>query len=184
MVSRNLVDRTDDEGTRHRGLYPLLESVLGENSQDSENSDTRFSAFTDGCSRIRTQFSEAFNLLRQKAPGAESGPLSRPVEALRPTDAKQPKLQNELTKQVEEHCRVRDITGRFNLLRPGDRRRTAFQNRVASTAARLTTIPTHTTEMPQQLFPSLAAFLLGALDPLLENLIWLRIRDTHLRADV
>ena len=47
-VSRNLIDRTDDEGTRHGGLYPLLESALGANSQDPENAETRFSAFADG----------------------------------------------------------------------------------------------------------------------------------------
>ena len=49
------------------------------------------------------------------------GPLSRPVEALRLTDAKQQKLKNEVAKQIEEH-RVRDITDRFNELRPVDRR--------------------------------------------------------------
>ena len=183
MVSRNLIDRTDEEGNRYGGLYPLLEPVVGANSQDPENADTRFSAFTDGRSQIGTQYGGALNLLRQKAPGEAPGPLSRPVDALRPADKRQPKLQNELTKQVEEH-RVRDITGRFNQLHPGARRRTAFQNRVASTAAFLTTIPTHATEVPRQLFPSLAALLLGAHDPHLENLIGSRIGDTNLRVDV
>ena len=37
-----------------------------------------------------------------------------------------------------------------------------FKNRIASTAACLTTIPAHATEVPRQLFPSLAALLLGA----------------------
>ena len=54
-VSRNPIGRTDEEGNRHEGLYPLLETGLGANSQDSENTDTRFSAFTDGRSRIGTQ---------------------------------------------------------------------------------------------------------------------------------
>ena len=87
MVPRNLIGRTDEEENRHEGLYPLLESVLGANSQNPENAETRFSAFTDGRSQIGTQFGEAFHLLRQKAPEAP-GPLSRPVDALRPTDAK------------------------------------------------------------------------------------------------
>ena len=113
-VSRTLNDRTDDERTRHGG-----QSALGEYSQDLVHSDTRFSVFTDGRSRIGKQFSGAFNLLRQKATGAASGPNSIPVEALCPKDTKQPKLQNELTKQAEEN-RVRDITGRFSQLRPGD----------------------------------------------------------------
>lgn len=88
MVTRNLIDRTDKEGNRHEDLYPLLESVLGANSQDPENADTRFSAFTDGRSEIGTQFKEAYSLLQQQAPGEASGPPSRPVDALRPTDAK------------------------------------------------------------------------------------------------
>ena len=37
MMIRIPIGRTDDEGTRHGGLYPLLESVLGANSRDSEN---------------------------------------------------------------------------------------------------------------------------------------------------
>ena len=38
--------------------------------------------------------------------------------------------------------------------------------------------------MPQQLFSSLAAFLLGAHGPHLKNLVESRIEDTHLRLDV
>ena len=34
MVSRNLIDRTHEEGIRHGGLYPLLEDALGANSQN------------------------------------------------------------------------------------------------------------------------------------------------------
>ena len=37
MVSRNLIGRTDDEGNRHEGLYPLFESVFGAKSQDPKN---------------------------------------------------------------------------------------------------------------------------------------------------
>ena len=88
MVSRYLLGRTDEEGSRYEGLCPLLESALGQNSQEPENAETRFSAFTDGRSQIGTQFGEAFNLLRQKAPGEAPGPLSRPVDALRPTNEK------------------------------------------------------------------------------------------------
>ena len=83
MVPRNQIVRADKEGNRHGGLYPLLESVFGPNLQDLENSDTRFSAFTDGHSQIGTQFEEAFNLLRLKAPGEAPGPLPRPLNALR-----------------------------------------------------------------------------------------------------
>ena len=90
MVSRNFIDRTDEEGNRLQGLYPLLESVFGPNSQDPENADTRFLDFTNGHSQIGTQFGEAFNLLRQKAPGEVSGPLSRSAVSLRPTNAKKP----------------------------------------------------------------------------------------------
>ena len=61
---------------------------------------------------------------------------------------------------------------------------TAFQNRVASTAACLTTIPAHATEVPRELFSSVAALLLGAHDPLLKNLIGSRIGYTHLKVDV
>ena len=66
MVSRNLIGRTDEEGIRHGALYPLLESAFGANSQDPENPDTRFSAFTDGRSQIGTEFGEALDLLRLK----------------------------------------------------------------------------------------------------------------------
>ena len=76
MVPRDLIGRTDEEGIRHEGLYPLLGSVFGANSQNPENADTRFSAFTDGRSQIGTQFGEAFNLLRLKAPGEAPCPLS------------------------------------------------------------------------------------------------------------
>ena len=48
MVSRNLIGRTDEEGNRHEGLYPLLESAFGQISQDPENADTRFFALADG----------------------------------------------------------------------------------------------------------------------------------------
>ena len=68
MVSRNLIDRTDEGGITHEGPYPLLGSVLGANSQDPKNADTRFSAFTDGRSQIGTQFGDAFALLRLKVP--------------------------------------------------------------------------------------------------------------------
>ena len=88
MVSRNLIGRTDKEGNRRGGLYPLLESAFGPNSQDPGNADTRFSVFTDGRSQIDTQFREAFDLLRLKAPGEVPGPLSRSVVSLRPKDAK------------------------------------------------------------------------------------------------
>ena len=77
-----------------QGLYPLLESVFGPNSQDPENADTRFLDFINGHSQIGTQFGEAFNLLRQKSPGEVSGQLSRSVVSLRPTNTKKPKLQN------------------------------------------------------------------------------------------
>ena len=64
MVSRNLIDLTDEEGNRYEGLYPLPEPALGANSQDPENAETRFSAFTDSRSQFGTRFGEAFNLLR------------------------------------------------------------------------------------------------------------------------
>ena len=102
MVSRNPIDRTDEEGNRHAGLCPPLVSALGANSQDPEHSDTRFSAFADGRSQTGTQFKEAYNLLQQQAPGEPPGPLSRPVDALRPKDENKTKLQNELAKQVGE----------------------------------------------------------------------------------
>ena len=61
---------------------------------------------------------------------------------------------------------------------------TAFQNRVASTAACLTTVPAHATEVPRELFPGAAALHLGAHGCLLMNLVGPRIGDTHLKTDV
>ena len=87
----NLIGRTDEKGIRNGGHYPLLVSALGANSQDPENADTRFSAFTDGRSQIGTQSGEAFNLLRLKALGETPGPLPRLVVSLRPTDSKKKK---------------------------------------------------------------------------------------------
>ena len=136
MISRNPIALTDGDKTRHRGLYPPS-SISRRKLPRPGKVDTRFFVFTDGRSRIGTWLSEALNLQRRKFQGAEPDPLSMPEEALRPTDRKQPKLQNELTKQVEE-CRVRDITGRFHLLRPGDWRRTAFKNLLVASA-----IPPH-----------------------------------------
>ena len=100
MVSRYLLDRTDEEGNKYGGLYPLLESVLGANSQDPENAETRFSAFTDGRSQMGAQSGEAPNLLRLKAPDEAPGPLSRPEDALRPTDAKKKNSKTNLPRKL------------------------------------------------------------------------------------
>ena len=59
-------------------------------------------------------------------------------------------------------------------------RRTTYLNRIASTAACLTSIPT---QVPKLLFPGVAALLLGAHDPHLKKLVRSHIGDINLKVD-
>ena len=91
-----------------------------------------------------------------------------PVAAIRPESNIDPKLQRDITKQIED-TRAKAFSLRHKNLAKTDRRRTSFENRLPSTMAFVATAPTKATEVPQVYFTGAVALVMGALDPTVVN---------------
>jgi hypothetical protein len=71
-----------------------------------------------------------------------------PVAAIRPESNIDPKLQRDITKQIED-TRAKAFLLRHKNLAKTERRRTSFENRLPSTMAFVATAPTKAIEVPQ-----------------------------------
>ena len=183
LVTRRLINWKVEDGSTHQGLYPLLEPLLGAGSQDFDSKDQRFAKFTDGSSTLGTYFRQAFDDLVQRCPDAETGPLSLTVAATRPVSYSNPKMQGDITRQVE-NAQAKSLAARFEALGKRDRRRISYQNRSPSTMACFATPPTKSSQVPQYLYTGLVALVTGALDPKVVAAQGMRIGDTNLRVDL
>ena len=96
-------------------------------------------------------FLQSIRVLKAQCPGAEDGPLSMPEHEIRPVNSNNPKLQAEITAQIEAH-RAKDLKKRHEDLDPEDRRRISYQNRLPSTFSIATTPPTKATMVPNYLY--------------------------------
>jgi hypothetical protein len=164
LVSRRFIDSRGEDGVLRPGLYPLLEPLFGAGSQDHGQEDRRFATFINGTSALGNSFRDAFDSLKALCPDAEAGPLSVEVEAVRPVSSKDPKLQRDITKQIED-TRAIDLAKRHQDLAINDRRKVAYKQRLTSTTGVLTSVPTKATQTPQHLFTGAVALVMGAIDP-------------------
>ena len=140
MVSRNPIDRTDEEGNRDEGLYPLLESILARLGKPGYPL-LRLHRWplTD-----RHTVQRSIQPAKAKSPGRSAGftiETSGRTEAERFKTIKTPKRTNQASRGAPSTRHHRSLKP----TPPRRQRRTAFQNRIASTAACLTTTPTHAT---------------------------------------
>ena len=111
----------------------------------------RFEKLTDGSSALGRSFSASLQILKSFCPGVEDGPLSRPESAVRPNSSTNPKLQGDITKQIEDH-RAKVLAERHKALSAEDRRRISNENRLPSTLAFATTAQTKATMVPTKIF--------------------------------
>jgi hypothetical protein len=106
-----------------------------------------------------------------------------PVAAIRPDSNIDPKLQRDITKQIED-TRAKAFLLRHKNLAKTDRRRTSFENRHPRTMAFVATAPTKATQVPQVYFTGAVALVKGALDPAVVGALGSRIGNTNLRVDL
>ena len=90
IIVRRLIDHIAEDGSKVPGLYPLLEDVFGEGSQDYGNAENRFVKFIDGSSTLGEHFLHSIRVLKTQCPGAEDGPLSMPEHEIRPVNNNDP----------------------------------------------------------------------------------------------
>ena len=183
IVVRRLIDHIAEDGSKVPGLYPLLEDMFGEGSQDYGNAENRFVKFIDGSSTLGEHFLQSIRVLKAQCPGAEDGPLSMPEHEICPVNSNNPKLQAEITAQIEAH-RAKDLKKRHEDPDPEDRRRISYQNRLPSTFTIATTPPTKATMVPKYLYTGVIALLMGAIDPTILAARNARIGNTKLRVDL
>ena len=183
IIVRRLIDHIAEDGSKVPGLYPLLEDVFGEGSQDYGNAENRFVKFIDGSSTLGEHFLHSIRVLKAQCPGAEDGPLSMPEHEICPVNSNNPKLQAEITAQIETYG-AKDLKKRHEDLDPEDRRRISYQNRLPSTFTIATTPPTKATMVPKYLYTGVIALLMGAIDPTILAAQNARIGNTNLRVDL
>ena len=87
IIVRRLIDHIAEDGSKVPGLYPLLEDVFGEGSQDYGNAENRFVKFIDGSSTLGEHFLYSIRVLKAQCPGAEDGPLLMHERAVRPVNS-------------------------------------------------------------------------------------------------
>ena len=106
-----------------------------------------------------------------------------PEHEICPVNSNNPKLQAEITAQIEAH-RAKDLKKRHEDLDPEDRRRISYQTRLPSTFTIATTPPTKATMVPKYLYTGVIALLMGAIDPTILAAQNARIGNTNLRVDL
>jgi len=156
---------------------------LGAGSQDYGKEDARFEKLTDGSSALGRSFIASLQTLKSFCLNAEEGPLSRPESAVRANSSTNPKLQGDITKQIEDH-RAKVLAERHKAHSAEDRRRISYENRLPSTLAFATTAPTKATMVPKPLFTGAVALVMGALDPAVLGAYGARIGNTNMRVDL
>ena len=160
-----------------------LTPLFGNGSLDYGNEDKRFEVFFNGTSALGNNLLTSILALKQLSPDHSAGPLSLPPEGIRPNSNFDGKMQRDITKAIEEK-KSKSIKIRYDSLNENDRRRQTFKNRLPTSTACLTTTPSQSTQVPQNLFTGLVALTFGALDPNISAVRGATIGNSRLIVDV